>query len=279
MKTIEISDLELDYVGIEAARELPGLRLILGAYAVPGPWRESCKGLFYVKGLEYTAAHTANLGREDYEFGFDHSATTLEEWTGQSSAPVAVWNDERPCATWIDQLYLAERLNPKPPLIPIDPDDRARMFGLIHLICGEQGLGWNARHIIVKNALAELTTDDPWHVRLKHIGEKYRYLPEDGESAPQRIANILDCLSRQLEKQNDAGNGYFIGRQLSALDIYWACFTGVLSPLSPSLCPMAADYRPFYTNTDPTIAAALSPALMAHRDYIYENYLELPIVF
>ena len=34
-----------------------------------------------------------------------------------------------------------------------------------------------------------------------------------------------------------------------------------------------------YDNPDPEVQAALSPLLLEHRDYIYETYLELPIVF
>ena len=46
---IMITDITLDYRPIAEARAMKGLRLVLGAYAVPGPWREACKGLFYVK--------------------------------------------------------------------------------------------------------------------------------------------------------------------------------------------------------------------------------------
>jgi hypothetical protein len=31
------------------------------------------------------------------------------------------------------------------------------------------------------------------------------------------------------------------------------------------------------TNTNPIIAAAVTPALIAHRDFIYREYLELPM--
>jgi len=276
---IELDDLKIKYVDVEDARNMPGLRLVLGAYAVPGPWRESCKGLFYVKGLSYVPVSTANRGRDDAEFGFDSGTSVLEEWTGQNSAPVAVWNDERPCSAWIDQIYLAERLNPKPALLPEALDQRAKMIGLIHLLCGEQGLGWNMRHAIVKNALAALPPEDPWYIRLKFIGEKYRYSAEAADAAPRRVAEILNVLDAHLASQGKSGDRYYFGNQLSALDIYSACFTSALSALPQNLCPMATDYRPSYTTADPTILAALSPLLLAHRDYIYENYLELPVVF
>ena len=53
---------------------------------------------------------------------------------------MVAWNDERPRSTWIEQLYLAERLQPEPALIPANADDRVLMFGLINEICGENGL-------------------------------------------------------------------------------------------------------------------------------------------
>src|SRR5439155_25477714 len=46
---IALNSIKLKYVSIEEAKSMTGLRLILGAYAVPGPWREACKGIFYVK--------------------------------------------------------------------------------------------------------------------------------------------------------------------------------------------------------------------------------------
>jgi hypothetical protein len=47
--TIELSDVKLDYITIAEARRMSGLGIVLGAYPIPGPWRESCKGVFYVK--------------------------------------------------------------------------------------------------------------------------------------------------------------------------------------------------------------------------------------
>ena len=49
--------------------------------------------------------------------------------------------------------------------------------------------------------------------------------------------------------------------------------------MDPVRCPMATAYRPAYSTTVPEIERALTPALIAHRDAIYERHLELPIVF
>src|SRR3546814_14846295 len=53
--------------------------------------------------------------------------------------------DERPRSTWLEQLYLAERIAPEPRLIPADLDDRTLMFGLCNELCSENGFGWNLR--------------------------------------------------------------------------------------------------------------------------------------
>ena len=84
---IGLNSIKLQYASIEEAKGMSGLRLILGAYAIPGPWREACKGLFYVKKVPYVPVTAA---------GKDGSDRELREWTAQASAPVAIWNDERP---------------------------------------------------------------------------------------------------------------------------------------------------------------------------------------
>ena len=66
-------------------------------------------------------------------------------WGGEASAPIVAWAKEKPIHRWIDILYLAERLAPKPSLIPTDATQRALMIGLSHEICGEMGIGWNRR--------------------------------------------------------------------------------------------------------------------------------------
>ena len=106
MAEIGLDAITIEYASIEDAKKMSGLRLVLGDYAVPGPWREACKGLFYVKNIPYTPVVAASLDGND---------TALREWTAQSSAPVAIWNDEPPRAKWFEQLSLAERLEPNPP--------------------------------------------------------------------------------------------------------------------------------------------------------------------
>ncbi len=277
--TIEATDIKHNYITIGEARAMSGLRMVLGAYAIPGPWRESCKGVYYVKGLQYTPVKTANADASDLAIGMNASQSELLEWTGQSSAPVVAWNDERPRANWIDQLHLAERLNPAPALIPSDTEERIRMFGLANELLGEGGLVWVKRLLMVHDPLQTLPLDDPQRAFFSFLGEKYGYTPAAAEHAALLITDILTRFGAQLAAQHSAGKRYLIGDKLSALDIYWAACSCILSPLTPDLCPMADGFRGVYGNRDARIAAALTPALLAHRDFIYTTHLELPVVF
>lgn len=276
---IMLTDTCVDYRPISEARKLKGLRLILGAYAIPGPWREACKGLFHVKQVPFVSVATASAGRSDLEFGMTEADNELMEWTGQASAPVAAWNDERPVSSWLEQVNLAERINPEPPLVPEAAADRVLMFGFLNEIAGEGGLGWTKRIGIIHRKLPTLPPGDPARVFWNHLAAKYRYTPDLGRAAPARIASIVHALHLQLVASQARGERYFIGGRLSALDLYWSTFVTLLDPLPPALCPMATSFREHYANPDPEVQAVLSPELLAHRDFIYREHLELPIVF
>jgi hypothetical protein len=132
----------VDYIPIEKAKAMRGLRLVLTS--IPGPpWTEAAKAVFQVKRIPYAPVAQQPVVSNE----------ALQEWTGHSNAPIAVYDDERPRAGWAEILFLAGRLAPDPPLIPTDAEDRARFFGLAHEICGEDGLGWNRRHLMVKEGL------------------------------------------------------------------------------------------------------------------------------
>ncbi len=276
---IAFDDVKIEYATIAQARALGGLRLVLGAYTIPGPWRESCKCLFDVKGVPYTSVRCSNEGATETSFGADGAFSELLAWTAQSSAPVAIWADERPRSSWIDQLNLAERLAPEPRLIPLEFEARLRMFGLINEIAGENGLGWNKRLLLIDQAMRSAAPGSAEHDFWRVLGEKYLYSPALGAMAKTRIIEILGRLSAQLSGSHERGSRYYLGTRLSALDIYSACFYALLEPLPPALCPMASSYRPAYRNADPDIEQAMGSLLRTHRDFVYREHLRLPIVF
>jgi hypothetical protein len=278
---IEIDDIKINYIPIREARAMSGLRIVLGAFTIPGPWHEACKGVFYVKGLDYTPVRSSNEDASDVQIGMDGSQSELSEWTAQSSAPVVIWNDERPCSLWNDQLYLAERLNPEPSLIPGDPEDRIRMFGLANELMGEGGLCFRKRHFMVSVPMKSLAADNPEREFFSFLGRKYGYSENALESASARIVEVLESMAAQLSTQRARGRRYLIGDRLSALDIYWATTCVFLDPMPEDRCPMWTDFRQphFYGSVNTKIENALTSELRAHRDFIYEEHLQLPIVF
>jgi glutathione S-transferase len=278
---IGIDDIKIHYVPIREARQMSGLRIVLGAFAVPGPWHEACKGIFHVKGLDYTPVRSADEGASDALIGMDGSQSELVAWTAQSSAPVVVWNDERPRSLWNDQLYLAERLQPEPALIPAALEDRMRMFGLANELMGEGGLLYKKRHFMSGPAVTGLPADSPERALLEFLGQKYGYSEAALAGATQRIVEILAAMDAQLAAQRARGRRYLVGDALSALDIFWAASCGFLDPMPEDRCPMVTAFRApnLYGVPNEAIERALSGALREHRDFIYEQHLQLPIVF
>jgi glutathione S-transferase len=109
------------------------------------------------------------------------------------------------------------------------------------------------------------------------FGIKYGYSPAAAAAAPAKAALILRALAGQLEAQRARDSRFLIGGQLSALDIYWAVFAALIEPLPDNLCPMPADVRRRYLCEDRAVRAATTPQLLAHRDFIYHEFLELPV--
>jgi len=254
-----------DYIDIEQAKTLSGLRIVLPP-GRPNPWGEALKGMCHIKKIPYARVRKAQ----------GHDAA-LQAWTSQSSAPVAVWNDERPRSTWSEQLYLVERLEPEPALIPTNIEDRALMFGYSNELCGENGLGWSRRIMVLDATLANPQSDDAARAFASYMGGKYGHGQAAAEAAPTRVAQILRLLDAKLAQQRAAGKKFFVGDRLSALDVYWSTFAVLIKPLPPELCPIPEPLRVSFTNTNPLVAAAATPTLMEHRDFIYHEYLELPM--
>ncbi|MBV8775402.1 MAG: hypothetical protein JO166_24175 [Deltaproteobacteria bacterium] len=255
-----------EYVEVEQAIAISGLRVVLSP-GVPGPWSEAAKGILHVKKLPYTKVRQ-ELGGENLP---------LLRWSAQTTAPVFVYEDERPRSLWNDQLYLAERLAPDPALIPDSLEQRALMFGLANELCGENGFGWSRRLMMLHTTLSNPNAPAAAKSGAGFLGRKYGYSPVFAQAAAQRVAEILRKLNSQLQSQRKSGSRFFIGDRLSALDIYWAAFAALIDPLPDDLCKMSPGFRRMYTCTDPAVAAETTRELMAHRDFVYHQFLELPV--
>lgn len=247
-----------EYVTVREARAMSGLRIV-GTVGAPGVWSEATKGLFQAKGVPFTLVEMfPGQANED-----------LVAWTAQNSAPVAIWNDERPRTTWFETIWLAERIAPEVPLVPADLDERALMFGLTAEIAGERGFGWNSRLIGMHN-----DRDGTMRARM---APKYGYDPAWIEPARAQMAAIVARLRRQLEAQQAMGREYLIGTHLTALDIYWAAFAIMIEPMPMELCALPEYLRGRFGN--PALRELAGEALMAHRDTVYRRHLTLPMDF
>jgi glutathione S-transferase len=203
----------------------------------------------------------------------------LVAWTGHRNAPTAMYRDEPPRVTWLDILNLAERLAPTPSLVPVDIEERILMNGLLNELAGEGGMLWSGRYLMFR-AMEEAL--GPEAVAANPMFRDYRYSAEAAAAAPPRMIAILSRLEQQLDKQAVAGSPYFIGGQLSALDLYWACFSQTLDPLPPEVNPMPSRVRAAWQGVAAVLAQegyTLGSSLLQHRDMIFRDHIGLPLDF
>src|SRR6185295_1112698 len=204
------------FASVEDAISRRGLRMVVVG-GVPSPWGEAAKGIFHIKGIDWTAVRLA------------YDSEPLKDWAGQRSGPVAIYDDERPRAGWAEILLLAERLAPSPPLLPKDAAERALVFGLAHEICGEEGLGWTRRLQLIHVGLQGAGGFAPRVAG--YLAKKYGHSPEAGLAAGARVAALLGMLTARLKAQKAAGSRYYVGNALTAVDIYSATFMALFAPL------------------------------------------------
>jgi glutathione S-transferase len=250
------------YVSVDEAIKRAGLRMVVVG-GVPSPWGEAAKGILHIKKIDWVAVRLV------------YDSEPLKDWAGQRSGPVAIYESERPRAAWDEILLLAERLVPAPPLLPKDAAERALAFGIAHEICSESGLGWSRRLQLIH---AGLNNAGGFPERVsKYLAKKYGYTPAAGAAAGVRVAELLRMLAARLRAQRQTGSAYYIGNALTAVDVYSATFATMFAPLPPEQCKMDAATRAAFANRDGDVEAALDPILLAHRDMMYAQHLELPL--
>ena len=254
----------MDYLAVEDAIHAPGLRLVLTA-GVPGPWGESAKAILSYKELAFTPVLQEGGGENQ----------ALYDWTGQTSAPVAVFEDLPPVSHWLDLLMLSERLAPDKPLVPADMAERTLVLGLSALIAGVDGFGWNRRlHMLAPM----MTLAEPPDIAVR-LGRKYGWTEQAHSVATLRLAAISQALDECLAQQARQGSDYLVGKTVSAADFYWANFAGMVTPLGPRDNPMSDYMRATYQAVDKDILACVSDRLEAHRDMMYQRHITLPLDF
>jgi glutathione S-transferase len=254
----------MKYISVGEAINAPGLRLVLTA-GVPGPWGEAAKSILAHKNIVYAAVYQQGGGENK----------TLTDWTGQSSAPVAVYDDQPPVCHWLDLLMLAERLTPESPLVPAHGASRVDVLGLSALIAGVDGFGWNRRLQMLAPMMA---LEEPPEM-IRRMANKYGWSEPAHRIATERLQAISLELDNRLAQQEQAGSGYLVGTDVSAADFYWANFAGMVKPLDQQDNPMPDYMRSTYETADDPTRACLTPRLEAHRDMMYQRHIVLPLDF
>jgi glutathione S-transferase len=251
----------MKFVTVGEARQLSGMRLVLtrGSWAL---WSEFTKNICHIKGIPFTGVLHEGFGDNP----------ELVAWTGVRNQPQAIWENEPVRSGWLDILNLAERIAPEPRLLPEASADRAAVIGLSNEICGEGGIGWCRRIQIA----ADYSYGD---LGMKRMRDQYGLSDQAVTAAQTRVADILRTLSARMHDQKKLGRDYLVGEQLSALDVYWACVSNLVSPLPHELCPMNEGTRHVFSNPGEVIGAALDPILIEHRDRVYRRHLIFPVTF
>ena len=254
--------MKIDFVETPEAISANGLRMTVVS-GVPSPWGEAAKLLFHVKNIPWRAVR------------LDPSDDQQVEWTGEKSAPVAIYDNESPRGDWDQILLLAERLAPDPSMLPADPSEKTAMLAIAKEIMSKGGLLWFRRLQLVDAGLK----DEGGFSKpvAEYLARKYGHSEQSGVEADKTVIHYLNKLSAMLREQRDAGSRHFRTDGLSCLDIYSAAAMALFKPLPQDVCAMRESTRAAFETLNPATAAALDPLLIEHRDAVYEETAALPL--
>ena len=251
---------EITYVDVQTAQAARGARLVVSGL-VPSPWSQAAKGLFRAIGAPVLAVRA---NREDPQ---------IAAWSRSHNVPVLLYDDEPPRTGWAEIVARAARLGPPGALLSTTLAERVEQVGLLHEIAGEDGLGWNARLLMID---AALTSDGARGFPLpvaRYLAAKYGHTPATVAAARPRLLEILAALQRRL---GDAD--YFGGAAPNALDIYTASFLTPLRDIPESDCPrLAPPLRAAFAVAREAVGDEVAPSLIAHRHRMLEHHLGWPI--
>ncbi len=253
----------LNSIDFETAKTADGLRMTV-VKGVPNPWGEAVRNIFFVKQLPWQAVYHDPFNQE------------MAEWFASSSAPSVVHDQEAPVSHWQDILTLAERLNPTVNLLPESEADKEKTLEFCKLVCDPEGLNWYRRLNIIDKGLKgeEGGFDKPI---AQYLASKYGYQSDEVEGYHSKIITLLNLFTDRLETQQAQGSHFLVGDSLTAADFYLAASISNLKPLPENQCKMFPPMRAVFGYLDQPLADALSDTLIKHRDFIYSNYVELPI--
>lgn len=250
----------MQFVDLETAKTARGLRLVV-AGGFPSPWSVAAKAIFQVKKVPFVAVRYRSPGAE------------ICAWTGTYNAPVALFDTEPARSGWAEILELGERLAPEVSLVPASHDERARMFGYSHEVMGEGGLLWSMRQYAIDAGLTSNGEKGFPLTASKYLAPRYGWSEDCGARARARFHEGLEVLDGLLR----SGKPWLLGDTFSALDIYAASAMALIAPLAETDCAMLPVLRHTFEWLRNDTAGAITPALLAHRARVHEQYMPLPL--
>lgn len=253
-----------DFIEFEEAQKGPDRLILTSVDKIPSPWTESVKGLLHVQEIEFSVLRLQPMNPE------------FHAWAGSASAPALRVPGAAPMTHWSDILLYVDALPGPKKLLPNHAQLRSQCVGFIHELCAPMGLGWCRRLMGIHAGMSGEGGGYPKPIA-GYLAKKYGYDSNQVEKAPARVVALLKMLTTQLRTQQDQGSRFYFGDELSAVDIYSAAFMAIFSPLPESTCPMNPMIRSGFEALDESTRAALDPLLLEHRDYVYREFLELPV--
>lgn len=257
----------MDYLTVSEARERDGIKLVL-TRGVPGPWGESAKAILRHHQLPFHAV--AQQGGQANE--------ELVEWTGHRNAPLLIVPGEPVRAHWLEILNYAERSGRGKQLLPPTPALRAEVIGLAHEICGENGLAWQLRLLMLDLINAHSDANSDRNPMLDAYGYPAGFA-EERAAIFERINQSITLFNEQLTQQQQRNSSYLVGEKYTVVDLYWAYFSQMLRPMPEPDNPLSGFSRTIYELYDRLVPDAPLDALIEHQRQIFERHLELPMAF
>jgi glutathione S-transferase len=198
----------------------------------------------------------------------------IATWTGVDNVPV-VFHDHAPARThWAAITELAARLAGPDVLLPSELAARAEHIGLIDLIAGEEGIGWNSRLAMLE---ASFATDGargfPVPVA-KYLAARYGYVSGAFANVRARVTQQLAFIDSRLGDRE-----YLAGEQPGAIDVYLATFLTLYTEITEADCPaLEPVLRKAFAAAYEDLGSLVPARLLAHRKRMFERHLAYPIV-
>jgi len=250
----------MTFVDLDTAKAARGVRIVTSAI-VPSAWSEAAKATFTIAKIPFVTVRA--VPRDP----------AIAAWTSTHNVPVVFHDDEPPRTVWSQIVALAVRLTAPGTLVPTDLERRIVTMGLLNELAGEEGLGWNARLMMIH---ASVTSDGARGFAppvAKYLAAKYGYARDRIDHARTRAREVLAALAARL---GDAA--YFGGDRPDVLDAYTATFVTPLTPIGEQDCPnMLPAMRPGFAAAAEELGPHVPPSLLAHHRRMFDAHLAWPI--